>query len=88
MTFRIFLFSFALAFSFVLGGWAPADIIPDGAKGVPNELLVEGMERFPDVTFVLSPLRYGGFNTTYNNVARGMRPPRSAAMPHYYQNPP
>jgi hypothetical protein len=40
----------------LLGGSAGADIIPDDHKSVSSELLIEGMEQFPEMTFVLFPV--------------------------------
>ena len=41
-------------------GVARADVIPDGYRSVSSEVVVEGMENYPDLVFAIYPLSIGG----------------------------
>jgi len=46
----------SIAMVLSLASGAGADLIPEGNKSVLSELLIEGMEQFPEMTFVLFPV--------------------------------
>lgn len=59
-----------IALTFLLAGNATADLMPDDRKGIRSELLIEGMEHFPDMTFAIFPV-YAGDQSTWRPVESG-----------------
>jgi hypothetical protein len=49
-----------LLLSLAIASQAGADILPEGSKAVSHQILVEGLDRFPDYTFFIFPTTMTG----------------------------